>query len=96
MLRDGMRYLFAETGVYYADNKVLLEEALSSLARPDALVLYDINEQQKEARIPYIGRALIATSPRLDCYKEFQKQLSGENETYYMKTWSWEEIYLAR
>ena len=92
------RFLFLESGVYRVQDYGLNlwddpEIVGAGNGRLDGLVLFDLNTYQGTSTIPRRWRVLVASSPKpLETYGWVKENLVKK---YYMKTWSWEEIYIC-
>ena len=87
--------MFMDSGVYFCDNVNVLSNLLGCMSK-GALMLHDLNESQYKAMRPNEGISMFAAPPVDDRYMGWQKQLSGQSETFIMNVWDWTELYLAR
>ncbi|KAL5526986.1 SQS1_4 [Sanghuangporus sanghuang] len=93
---DTSRYLFQDDGAFWIPFKTIAAAGLKVTddRDRDALILYDLNNNQPR---PYEMRnwhIVVASSPKNSRWKEWEKET--QPETYIMKTWGWEEMYISR
>ncbi|KAL5480221.1 SQS1_1 [Sanghuangporus weigelae] len=93
---DTSRYLFQDNGAFWIPNKIIAAAGLKVTddRDGDALILYDLNNNQPK---PYEMRnwhIVVASSPKNSRWKEWEKETQAQ--TYIMKTWGWEEMYISR
>lgn len=97
MLNRDVRYLFQESGVYWAPNdSFVLSRGILDDGNPNRRTLFDLNLEQQ---IPVgLGSwpALVASSPQESRYKHFRKENVPKVKDFHMKTWEWTEIYMSR
>ena len=88
------RYLFQDSGVYWAplESFNLSRLGIIDFRHPDRRVLFDLNDQQD--RVMFAQNWKILASTCSSGFKEWGKQ--SDAQMYVMKTWEWEEIFLAR
>ena len=97
-LNPRQRYLFSDSGVYAIPGESFHQSCDMNIigASEHTLVLYDLNSgQTNPAKQWWLGaRCIVSSSPQHGNLKDWLKH--NTVRIFYMRTWSWEEIYAAR
>ena len=88
--------MFQESGAFWIPYEIIAAAGgnITDDDDRDALILYDLNDDQPR---PYQMRnwhIVVASSPKKSRWKDWEKVTQPQR--FIMKTWGWEEMYMSR
>lgn len=90
--------MFLDSGAFWAPGLSFEHSSNNEMSKVDSglkgLVLFDLSYSHAFWAIPDRWRVLVASSPKAEGTHKWEK--NTDPTKFYMKTWSFEEIYLYR